>query len=102
MAETITATPDTNVFTLPTAGLAVEIVLHDKTNKVTIQAVTNAVSWAYTGTDGVALNAAKAIPIVADAFFELRVDEGADRVSGSIFVQPTVNGTTLYVINEEG
>ena len=102
MPETITVTPDTNVYTLATANLATEIVLHDKTNKITLQFVTNAGSWAYTGTDGVILAAAKAIPLVADTFFEFRVDEGADRRTGSIFVQPTVNATVLHVITEEG
>ena len=95
MAESITATPGINRFTLGAINVATEVTLPGITNVFTVRFEGTAGRLALSGVDGGALGA-DYVTIDADSFFELRLDSGADRVSGlSVFLDSNVAGAVV-------
>jgi hypothetical protein len=90
--------PITQNVTIPNNSQAIEVVLGQKTARVTFLFVGQAGSYAFTGTEGQLLGTDQ-IPIVADSFFVQRVDMGVR--DQSMFFQVTAGApVTLRIISE--
>lgn len=98
MPQTIGRPPDTLTFTQVAAGVAVEIDPDDLVDELTFEFVGTTGSYAFEGTDGVALAADKAVPIQADRPFNVR---GVQRQDWKLYLQADAPNTVIHVTAED-
>lgn len=98
MSQSLSGPPSIATFAHPDAN-AVEYLVDNRTNRITVRIDGQTADLAFTGTDGGAIGL-ESWPIVADVAFSFTMDGGSGRVSGLRFYVATAAATTARVFSE--